>query len=64
MLPEQGAEPPKVGDEDGFESPSLCDHSVPNQTLPLCKLSLAKTSGLAVVPQLFLEEWKFSRRDK
>lgn len=50
MLPEQGAEPPKVGDEGGFQSPSLCDHSVPTQTLPLCKLSLAKTSGLAVVP--------------
>lgn len=48
----------------GFKSPSLSDLSVQNQTLPLCKLSLAKASRLAAMPQLFLEEWKLSKSAK
>lgn len=64
MLPEQRAAPQKVGDEGGFKSPSLSDLSVQNQTLPLCKLSLAKASRLAAMPQLFLEEWKLSKSAK
>lgn len=64
MLHEQRAEPQKVGDEEGFKRPSLSDLSVQNQMLPLCKLSLAKTSRFAVMPQLFVEEWKFSKSDK
>lgn len=64
MLQEQRAEPQKAGDEEGFKSPSLSDLSVPNQMLPLGKLSLAKTSRFAGVPQLLVEEWKFSKSDK